>query len=189
MSQISVMVMPAGRFVRWGGCWALMSILALTISGCGSTSDQVERWHMTETRRPTPVEKVPGAARQPVRVVFFREAGKGERAQIPINLYINGQYQASLVGNTYTEQSLCPGEHGLAVHFRDVELRYMSKRESRQVAIDAEPVQYFRVSESATGAAQVSAVAGDKAAVVAPTLQLLQTHTISRVVRNGCATS
>lgn len=165
--------------------WLMGAMTVAVLSGCGSTGSQVEKWQLTESQAPSAAEKIPGAARQPVRVVFFREAGSGAHAQTPVNLYINGQYQASLVGNTYTEQALCPGQHGLAVQMSDVNQRYTTKQHSAPVTVGLDAVQYFRVSEDAAGVARVTTAPAD---TTLPSLRLLQRHTIPRIVRNGCAT-
>ena len=139
---------------------------------------------MTDAQVPS--SAAPGASVQPVRVVFFRQPRAGDSAEQPINLYINGQYQASLVGSTYTEQNLCPGAHRLAVQFNDVQRRYVTKTEGESVAVGSAPMQYFRVTETAAGQASLQAVSAQEANA-AGGLRSLQAHTVPRVVRNGCA--
>lgn len=158
------------------------------LAGCAGGS--IERWQMTEGR--TPELSAPAgqaAASRPVQVVFFRQAPASGQAERPINLYINGHYQASLVGSTYTEQSLCPGEHRMAVHLNDVQRRYVTKAEGRAVAIAAgKPIQYFRVDEDASGQASLRPATSSEASA-ASSLKLLQTHTIARVPKSNCARS
>ena len=88
-------------------------------------------------------------------------------------------------GNTYTEQSLCPGAVRIAAQFNDVRQRYTTKTEGVPMTVGNQPVQYFRVSEDAVGNAVVNAVDG-QAAQGATSLRLLQSHTLPRVVRAGC---
>ncbi|MDO5693399.1 MAG: hypothetical protein Q4G70_13160 [Pseudomonadota bacterium] len=154
------------------------------LAGC-ATSGQVERWHLTEPKTPTPAEQLAQASAQPVRVVFFRQTQATEKAAQPINLYLNGQYQASLVGNTYTEQNLCPGAHRFAVAFNDVQRRYHTKEEGQPVNVGTDPMQYFRVTEDAAGQAVLQPAPASEAQTVR-SLRLLQTHTLPRVIRNGC---
>ncbi len=167
------------RLARWGLFVAACGALA----GCSSMGS-VERWHMTDAQAPS--SAAPGAAVQPVRVVFFRQPNAGDLAQQPVNLYINGQYQASLVGSTYTEQSLCPGTHRLAVQFNDVQRRHLTKTEGQPVAIGSTPMQYFRVTETAAGQAGLQSVSAQEASALSG-LRQLQAHTVPRVVSNGCA--
>jgi hypothetical protein len=157
--------------------------MVIGLAGCAASSS-LERWQVTEPVTPTtaPLPDQPASA---VRVVFFREAGSSARAAQPINLYIDGHYQASLVGSTYTEQSLCPGAHRVAVHLNDVQTRYVTKTEGTPLQVGADPIQYFRVAEDAAGNAAVHPVAAAAAQGVS-SLRLLQTHTVPRVVNKGC---
>ena len=154
------------------------------LSGCAA-SNQVEHWRLTEQKAPAAAADE-NAPAQAVHVVFFRDDAASAQADQPINLYINGQYQASLVGKTYTEQSLCPGTHRVAVHFNDVRQRYTTKVEGAPVAVDHRDMQYFRISEDAAGNAVINPV-DSSVAKGATGLRLLQSHTLPRVVRNGCA--
>ncbi len=166
---------------------ALALSLGLLLAGCAG-GGPIERWQMTEDRTPelTAPAGQAGASR-PVQVVFFRQAPAGGQAQRPINLYINGHYQASLVGSTYTEQSLCPGPHRMAVHLNDVQRRYVTKTEGQAIAIAADkPIQYFRVAEDGAGQASLHPATSSEASA-ATSLKLLQTHTIARVPKSHCA--
>lgn len=170
---------PRGRTVAWLAAAGAFLLLV----GCG-TSGTVEKWRMTEVREPgrALADSAPASA---VRVVFYRQQQATVRSGQPVNLYINGQYQASLVGNTYTEQLLCPGTHRLAVHFNDVRQRYVTKAEGRAAVVGAQTTQYFEVNENAAGEAIVRPADAGQAAA-AGSLRELQTHTISRVVADGC---
>lgn len=181
-----------GALARHVARCALAGAVGLALLGlqaCSTSGGAVEHWTMVEGRAPQPAAAVVAPARQPVAVVFYREAGQGEHALKPINVYINGQYQASLVGNTYTEQALCPGSHRLKVAYNDVQQRYVSKDEGLTFAIGTEPVQYFRVTETGAGVAGLAAVPAETAQAARTSLSELQRHTIPRVVRNGCAAS
>ncbi|MFT3779819.1 MAG: hypothetical protein QM772_16400 [Ottowia sp.] len=164
-----------------------IAALVLGLAGCAGTGGPVEKWHMTDGAAPQAAQPLPGP-RQPVAVVFYREA-EGARASQPINVYVNGQYQASLVGNTYTEQSLCPGQHTLAVHFNDVVQRYRTKLQGQPARVDQRPMQYFKVAEGADGQASIVPMPADQVGGKIAALQHRQTHTLRRVTRNGCAAS
>ncbi|QTD45401.1 hypothetical protein [Ottowia testudinis] len=163
---------------------ATAALLVIGLAGCAA-SGSLERWQVTEPVTPTAVPR-PDQPASAVRVVFFREAGSSAKAAQPINLYINGHYQASLVGSTYTEQSLCPGAHRVAVHLNDVRTRYVTKTEGAPLQVGADSIQYFRVVEDAAGNVAVQPVAASAAQGVS-SLRLLQTHTLPRVVNRGCA--
>lgn len=189
---MSKIVMSAGCTVRRAlriGAAGVVGLSLLALQACSTSGGAVERWTMVEDRAPQPAATVAAPARQPVAVVFYREAGQGEHAHRPINVYINGQYQASLVGNTYTEQTLCPGSHRLQVAYNDVQQRYVSKDGGLEHAIGTEPVQYFRVTETGANVAGLTSVPAETAQAASASLSELQRHTIPRVVRNGCAAS
>jgi len=170
------------RMVRWA-CWGTLTACVAVFQGC-STGSGVERWQMTEAQAPQPVQPVAGSAVQPVAVVFFRDAGIATRQ--PINIYVNGQYQASLTGETFTEKVLCPGEHSLVAAPDDVRQRYQTKQARNRVSIGKEPAQYFRVFQNAAGQIAIAAAPRDAALAAVPSLRTRQSHTISRVSRNGC---
>ena len=176
-------------FARRAARFGLAGVAGLALLGlqaCSTSGGQVEHWRMVEGRAPQSAPPAGGTERQPVAVVFYRDAASGPHAASPINVYINGQYQASLVGNTYTEQALCPGSHRLMVARDDVQRRYVSKDEGQSFAVGTEPVQYYRVSE---GSAGVAAIAPSNAQAAGASVRELQKHTVPRVVSNGCKAS
>lgn len=179
--------MPA--IVRAGLRLGAIGALGLLLQACASSGGAVEHWTMVEDVAPQPAPAVAAPARQPVAVVFYREAGTGAQAGTPINVYINGQYQASLVGNTYTEHALCPGSHRLKVAYNDVQKRYVSKDEGLDFAVGSAPMHYFRVTETGAGEAALVAVPAEAAQAARASLSERQHHTISRVVRDGCGAS
>ncbi len=73
-----------------------------------------------------------------------------------------------------------------AVQFDDAYRRYSTKGEGLPMVVSNQPMQYFSVAEDASGSAVVKAVDG-RALQGVGSLRLLQSHTLPRVVRNGCA--
>lgn len=141
---------------------------------------------MTEARPPQPASTVAGVSVQPVAVVFFREAAADARVTQPVNVYINGQYQTSLVDNNFSEYALCPGQHSLVVAINDAQQRYATKQQRSNFVVGSEPMQYFRVSEDAAGQVRVVPATTAAAQAAVPSLRTRQAHTISRVTRTGC---
>ena len=170
------------------GLAGIAGMALLGLQACSSSGGQVEHWRMVEGKAPQSTPAVTGSGSKPVAVVFYRDAVAGAQAQAPINVYINGQYQTSLVGQTYTQQSLCPGNHRMKAAREDVRRQYVSKEEGQTFAVGSEPIQYFRVSEGAGGVASIAPTPAQAVAANA-SLRQLQTHTVPRVVRNGCASS
>lgn len=170
------------------GLAGVAGMALLGLQACSTAGGQVEQWHMVEGRAPHSAQPAAGAGPQPVAVVFYRDVVSGSHAAAPINVYINGQYQTSLVGQTYTQQALCPGNHRMMAAREDVQRRYVSKDEGQSFKVGTEPVQYFRVSEGNGGVASIAPATAQAVAANA-NLRQLQTHTVPRVIRNGCTSS
>ena len=115
--------------------------MVLGLAGCAGSGSAVEKWHLTESREPSAPSAVAGAVVQPVRAVLYREAGDSAKARQPINVYLDGHYQASLIGDVYTEVMLCPGKTGVSVAFNDVTQRYVTKLISTPYVLGKDPTQ------------------------------------------------
>ncbi len=173
--------------VSWLRRAVVASMVALGLAGCAGQGTGVEKWHMTNERAPSADAPPPGAPAQAVRAVLYREAGQSAKARQPINVYIDGHYQASLIGDVYTETVVCSGKMGLSVAFNDVNQRYATKLVSTRYAVGSGAVQYFRVSETAAGVASIEQLPADTARAAIGSLRLQQAHTISRVTSEACA--
>jgi len=88
---------------RLGMVGTLLLVLVVGVTGC-STGSTVERWQLFE-----PASSSAKSQDEAVDLVFFRELPTGRQVDRPINVYIDGHYQASLVGNAFTRAQLCPG--------------------------------------------------------------------------------
>ncbi len=186
---------------------ALVSLPACT--SFGSDYGALERWNMEEQDVPEQARTAavgnsyanpycPGQApsssvvdeslAQPITAVFYRDPPPATNQGNPLNVYINGHYQASLVGNTFTVQQLRPGEHRLMVAFNDAERRYVSKDAGQVFKVGQSAIQYFRISaDENAAAARIAAVDADagKAALQG---RMRQDHTVPRVLRSKCPT-
>ena len=170
-----------------GRCGLVAALVVLGLAGCAGSGSAVEKWHLTESREPSAPSAVAGAVVQPVRAVLYREAGDSAKARQPINVYLDGHYQASLIGNVYTEVMLCPGKTGVSVAFDDVTQRYVTKLISTPYVLGKDPTQYFRIAENSAGAAVIEQVSAELARGAVGSLRLQQAHTLSRVVHGSCA--
>ena len=171
------------------------------LSGCAATSQEAEhsqtqansgylkgkeRWELTQVRQPNKGAEVTDPSR-PVSVIFYRIAEDSTRLSDPINLYIDKHYQASLIGNTYTEQWLCPGERLFSVAFNDVNNRHISRERGVLLPVQAVAVQHFVISQNEQGQAVIQPASQEQAAQYKSSLKRLQKHTIPRVVTKACA--
>lgn len=166
---------------RLGMAGSLLLALVLGVAGC-STGSTVERWQLFESASS-------GAKSQDdaVDLVFFRELPTGRQVDRPINVYIDGHYQASLVGNAFTRAQLCPGEHRLAVALNDVERRYLTKDEGLPFKVERGGPRYFRVADTQTGVVTLTAVAEAEVPSTVQSLATRQSHAVPRLPRAECA--
>lgn len=119
-------------------------------------------------------------------LIFFRELPAGRELDRPINVYIDGHYQASLVGNAFTRAQLCPGEHRLAVALNDVERRYLTKEEGLLFKVEPGGPRYYRVGDSPTGVVTLTAVTEADVPTNVQSLAVRQSHAVPRLPRTEC---
>ena len=185
--------------------WPVLVAAVLFFSACALTKPEAEhnqaqvnnaylkgkeRWDLTEARQPHANQNVQATdPALPVSVIIYRVAKEDARLSDPINLYIDKHYQASLIGNTYTEQWLCPGDRLFSVAFNDVTNRHTSREQGVLLPVQAVPVQYFVISQNEQGQAVIQPASQEQAAQYKNSLKRLQKHTIPRVVTKACAVS
>jgi OOP family OmpA-OmpF porin len=171
----------AMRVCRLGLAGFVLLALILGSTGC-STGSAVERWQLFESASS-------GAKSQDVAVelLFFRELPSGRQLDRPINVYIDGHYQASLVGNAFTRAQLCPGEHRLAVAVNDVERRYLTKEEGLPFKVEPGGPRYFRVADTQSGVVTLTAVAEAEVPTAVQSLATRQSHAVPRLPRTDCS--
>lgn len=169
------------RVCRLGVVGSLLLALILGVSGC-STGSAVERWQLFESA--TSSAKSQDDA---VDLLFFRELPAGRQVDRPINVYIDGHYQASLVGNAFTRAQLCPGDHRLAVALNDVERRYLTKEEGLPFKVERGGPRYFRVADTPTGVVTLTAVAEADVPTTVQSLATRQSHAVPRLPRAECS--
>lgn len=156
-------------------------VLVLGVAGC-STGSTVERWQLFESASSSAKSQD-----EVVDLVFFRELPTGRQVDRPINVYIDGHYQASLVGNAFTRAQLCPGEHRLAVALNDVERRYLTKEEGLPFKVERGGPRYFRVADTQAGVVTLTAVAEAEVPSTVQSLATRQSHAVPRLPRAECA--
>lgn len=166
---------------RLGMVGTLLLVLVVGVTGC-STGSTVERWQLFE-----PASSSAKSQDDAVDLVFFRELPAGRQVDRPINVYIDGHYQTSLVGNAFTRAQLCPGEHRLAVALNDVERRYLTKEEGLPFKVERGGPRYFRVADTQAGVVTLTAVAEAEVPSTVQSLATRQSHAVPRLPRAECA--
>lgn len=166
------------------GAAALISLLlaALLVGGCaGSSQHRIENWRNTDGSY-TPDYALLEKQKQAVDVYIFRQPAAGSELRSPVNIYVNGEYQGSLVNNAYTLVRLCPGSHTLSAWAADASDRYRGKKAGSEFTIAAGSPAYFEAGSAPRGA--VSLRQSDAQAMHGVSRR--QSHTIARVSNPKC---
>lgn len=168
-----------------------IALVALLLGACAGPAPSASRpsWEMTREidagQSPAPVQKgrVPAT-----NVVFVRQSLLAAKSSEPLNVYVNGHYLASLIGDTYAETRLCPGRHRMAAAFNDVENRYATKMQGLPLQVRRVPNQYVLVQEdAATGQARLQAISEAQArSTLASGTRSKQIHSIPRIAPPTC---
>lgn len=121
------------------------------------------------------------------RIVIYSPARVAESgARTPLNIYIDGRFQASLLPGAYTEQVICSAGFHLNVVPGDVIADYTAREMRGQPYRPTGEPAYFRVSADSAGAS-VSPVDRLQAQSELARMER-QVHTISRVVPECAST-
>lgn len=118
------------------------------------------------------------APAQQTRVLVYRQ--NSAPSTLPVNIYLNGQYHASLLRGGYTEFCAAPGFVNVKAALDDASRQHLSKRDPGQrLDLKAGQTVFLKVDESAPSA--INLLSGTEAQTRAD-LQTTrrQIHTISR---------
>lgn len=161
-----------------------LSAVGLTATGCAGTGtnfQRIESWHNTGSSY-TPDYALREKQKQAVDVYFFRQPSAAEELRTPVNIYVNGEYHASLVNNAHTVIRLCPGAHTFSAYAQDAGNGYRAKHTGTAVTISAGAPGYVEVTAGQQGAAQLR----QSNAQAMSGVSRRQSHTISRVTNPKC---
>lgn len=163
-----------------------VSLLALPVSA--QQKNPKERWDVfaedtAVVEKPNTVELAQADKVEPVEVVIYRVSST--KKMLPINIYVDGRYHASLLEDAYTSVRLCPGVHNFYV---TSEGRLLNKNiplltKNNQTVDSSAAVGYYKLSNVS---AQLEAVDPTTAQQEIPRISRLQTHTISRFIKGVC---
>jgi len=176
--QTSISQIRSSRFL------APLALACAVLTGCSSTAPRPDQAHAewTLTKTQTVPSNAPAASQ--ARLVLYRAAAPGEAT--PINIYVNGEYQASLLGGAYTNVDVCAGPVRLVASVSDANRAYADKAQAGvAVALLDGSTRYFSVQPSPGGASLTPV----DASVARQALGQLprQSHTLSRVDAPKCA--
>lgn len=112
-------------------------------------------------------------------LVFLRE--EGAIGGKPVNIFVNGEYLASLQEGGFKQSVACAGNNRLTAHYTDVRSRYLEKERQGQIFdVPAGKVSYFRVTADVKGKPELQAMDSNAGQAAVGTLKQ-QMHTLSRV--------
>lgn len=144
-----------------------------------SGSGIVEEWkHFSDTNIKEPSQGLSS-------VVVFRPL---DYVQGPaVNLYIDGEYQASLLPGAYTQTSFCPGNHRFSVAYTNVLTKYKAKKRIGQKGFFSEnKITYFQIDQDSKENLSIQLLSEAKALELIKKLPPRQRHTISRLNKREC---
>ena len=119
------------------------------------------------------------------RVVVFRplDSVKGSA----VNLYIDGEYQASLLAGAYTQRSFCPGTHHFSVAYTNVLTKYKEKkRVDYKSTFAGNKISYYKIDKDNKQKPVIRELSEKKALALIKKLPPRQQHTISRHNKREC---
>ncbi len=118
-------------------------------------------------------------------VVVFRplDSVKGPA----VNLYIDGEYQASLLAGAYTQRSFCPGTHRFSVAYTNVLTKYKEKKRiDHKSTFVGNKINYYKIVEGNKQKPIIQELSEKKALALIKKLPPRQNHTISRHNKRKC---
>lgn len=117
-------------------------------------------------------------------IVIYRPSGLKGRA---INVYIDGEYQASLLPGAYTQAIVCPGNHQVVTVYTNPATRYREKKtHGKRVGLKAAIVSFYQVTRHPSRGLGLSLLSKDEVSSIFSANPLRQNHTISRLDRKAC---
>lgn len=130
----------------------MFSAIALSLSGCFS-AQPVEQWQKYGSASPN----IDNLAPHQALALFYRPNEPHPKA---INLYINGDYQASLLTDSFTTIPVCGTKQLFTASFSD-KSQFGNRTEGANYTLPVKEIGYIRVTSDANGKAILANV--DKA--------------------------
>lgn len=103
-----------------------------------------------------------------------------------VNVYIDREYQASLLEGAFAQEMVCPGVHQLKLVLSDAMMCYRDKAQrSQEFVFEAGKKYYFKIVNSKSGL-KLEALTQAEVEEFFKKSSLKQRHTISRVNKKEC---
>lgn len=117
-------------------------------------------------------------------IVIYRPSELKGRA---INVYIDGEYQASLLPGAYTQAIVCPGNHHVVTAYTNPATRYREKKsQGKKMGLKASIISFYRVTKHASNRLALVPLSKEEVSSIFSDRSHRQHHTISRLNRKAC---
>jgi hypothetical protein len=105
-----------------------------------------------------------------------------------VNIFIDGEYQSSLLPDAYTQASICAGVHHLSIAHTNILTRYKEKEViGQKISPQKAKVSYFRIISLKDKSMKLEELHEVKAQEEIKKLTNRQNHTIPRVSKRICS--
>lgn len=143
-----------------------------------STSDILEEWDKFILESVTVPDKKLSS------IVIYRPLESKGRA---VNVYIDGEYHASLLPGAYTQAMVCPGNHKIVTAYTNPATRYREKKkQGKTVALKSALISFYRVTNPSSHGVTLLPMSKKEVTSIFTDKPRRQYHTISRVSRKSC---
>jgi len=117
-------------------------------------------------------------------VVYRPENFSKNRA---INVYIDGEYQASLLPGAFTQAVVCPGRHNLVIVYTNISTEYREKKMiGQEFDTKGNRSIFLHIAPAEEGKIRLDQLSSSQATEDIEKLDLLQNHTLSRISKRNC---
>lgn len=104
-----------------------------------------------------------------------------------VNVFIDGEYQASLLPEAYTQAPVCGGIHHMTVAYTNILTRYREKKIiGKKINPQTDQISYYRIVSNSDKSMRLEEVSSEQALKSIKKLSIRQNHTIPRISQRNC---
>ena len=117
-------------------------------------------------------------------MVIYRPSALKGRA---MNIYIDGEYQASLLPGAYTQAIVCPGNHHVVTAYTNPATHYREKKkQGERIALKADSLSFYQITDHPAHGLRLLPLTKEEATSLFADKTLRRSHTIPRLGRKAC---
>lgn len=118
-------------------------------------------------------------------IVIFRP--KDTISGPAVNIFIDGEYQASLLPDAYTQAPICAGVHHLSIAYTNILTQYKEKKTiGQKINPQVNLVSYYRLVSLSDKSMHLEELTSSQALEGIKKLSTRQNHTIPRISQRNC---